>query len=56
MVDRLIDAVRLYAERDDGGVRARVVAEQWIRYRNYREKVTSGVYPPPTQRGPAVLE
>jgi hypothetical protein len=56
MVDRLIDAVRLYAKRDDGGLRARVVAEQWIRYRNYREKVASGEYPPPSQRGPAVLE
>ena len=56
MVDRLVDAVRLYAERDDGGRRARVVAEQWIRYRNYREKVASGECPPPTQHGPAVLE
>lgn len=56
MVDRLVDAVRLYAERDDGGQRARVVAEQWIRYRNYRAKVASGEYPPPAQRGPAVLE
>jgi hypothetical protein len=37
-------------------VRARVVAEQWIRYRNYRAKVASGACPPPTQRGPAVLE
>ena len=56
MVDRLVDAVRLYAEHDDGGVRARVVAEQWIRFRNYNEKVASGEHPPPTQRGPAVLE
>jgi hypothetical protein len=56
MVDRLVDAVRLYAERDDGGVRARVVSEQWIRYRNYIGKVARGEYPPPTQRGPAVLE
>lgn len=56
MIDRLVDAVRLYADRDDGGVRARVVAEQWIRFRNYRAKVASGEYPPPTQRGPAVLE
>lgn len=56
MVDRLVDAVRLYAERDDGGVRARVVAEQWIRFRNYRARVASGEYPPPTQRGPAALE
>jgi len=56
MVDRLIDAVRLYAERDDGGVRARVVAEQWLLFRNYRDKVASGEYPPPSQRGPAVLE
>lgn len=56
MVDRLVDAVRLYAERDDGGQRARVVAEQWIRYRNYRAKVASGEYPPPKLRGPAVLE
>lgn len=56
MVDRLVDAVRLYAERDDGGQRARVVAEQWIRFRNYREKEASGEYPPSTQRGPAVLE
>lgn len=56
MVDRLVDAVRFYAERDDGGERARVVAEQWIRFRNYRAKVASGEYPPPTQRGPAVLE
>jgi len=56
MVDRLVDAVRLYADRDDGGQRARVVAEQWIRFRNYRAKVASGEYPPPSQRGPAVLE
>jgi hypothetical protein len=56
MIDRLVDAVRLYADRDDGGQRARVVAEQWIRFRNYRAKVASGEYPPPTQRGPAVLE
>lgn len=56
MVDRLVDAVRLYAERDDGGQRARVVAEQWIRYRNYRAKVADGTYPPPKLRGPAVLE
>lgn len=56
MVDRLVDAVRLYADRDDGGVRARVVAEQWVRYRNYVGKVASGEYPPPTQRGPAALE
>jgi len=56
MVDRLIDAVRLYAERDDGGVRARVVAEQWIRYRNYIGKVARGECPPPTQRGPSALE
>jgi hypothetical protein len=56
MVDRLVDAVRLYADRDDGGQRARVVAEQWIRFRNYRAKVASGEYPPPTQRGPAVFE
>jgi len=56
MVDRLVDAVRLYADRDDGGVRARVVAEQWIRFRNYRAKVASGEYRPPTQRGPAVVE
>ena len=56
MVDRLVDAVRLYAERDDGGVRARVVAEQWIRYRNYIPKVASGEYPRPGQRGPAVVE
>lgn len=56
MIDRLVDAVRLYAERDDGGERARLVAEQWIRFRNYRAKVASGEYPPPTQRGPAVLE
>jgi len=56
MVDRLVDAVRLYAERDDGGARARVVAGQWIRYRNYCAKVESGEYPPPRLRGPAVLE
>lgn len=56
MVDRLIDAVRLYAERDDGGVRARVVAEQWIRFRNYNAKVASGEYPPPTLREPAAVE
>ncbi|HEX7244089.1 MAG TPA: hypothetical protein VF245_00815 [Solirubrobacterales bacterium] len=56
MVDRLVDAVRLYADRDDGGVRARVVAGQWIRFRNYRAKVASGECPPPTQRGPTVLE
>lgn len=56
MVDRLVDAVRLYAVRDDGGVRARVVAEQWIRYRNYLGKVASGEYPRPSQRGPAVVE
>ena len=56
MVDRLVDAVRLYVERDDGGVRARVVAEQWIRFRNYRAKVASGELPAPTQRGPAVPE
>jgi len=45
--------VRLYAERDDGGLRARIVAEQWIRYRSYRAKVASGEYPPPKLRGPA---
>jgi hypothetical protein len=56
MVDRLVDAVRLYAERDDGGARARVVAEQWIRYRNHVGKVARGECPPPTQRGPAALE
>ncbi len=56
MVDRLVDAVRFYVERDDGGRRARVVAEQWIRFRNYDAKVASGEYPPPSQRGPAVLE
>ena len=56
MVDRLVDAVRLYAERDDGGQRARVVVEQWIRYRNYRDRVADGTYPPPTLGGPAVLE
>lgn len=56
MVDRLVHAVRLYAEQDDGGVRARVVAEQWIRYCNYRGKVARGECPPPAQRGPAVLE
>lgn len=56
MVDRLVDAVRLYAERDDGGVRARVVAEQWIRYRNYVGKLARGEAPAPRQRGAAVLE
>jgi hypothetical protein len=56
MIDRLVDAVRLYVDQDDGGARARVVAEQWIRFRNYRAKVVSGEYPPPTLRGPAVLE
>jgi hypothetical protein len=56
MIDRLVDAVRFYVERDDGGRRARVVAEQWIRFRNYDAKVASGEYPPPSQRGPAVLE
>lgn len=56
MVDRLVDAVRLYAERDDGGVRARVVAEQWIRFRNYQGKVASREYPPPALREPAVVE
>lgn len=56
MVDRLVDAVRLYADHDDGGHRARVVAEQWIRYRNYRAKVADGSYPPPKLRGPVVLE
>jgi hypothetical protein len=56
MVDRLVDAVRLYADRDDGGQRARIVAEQWIRFRNYRAKVASGEFPPPKLRGPAVLE
>ena len=56
MVDRLVDAVRLYIDHDDGGLRARVVAGQWIRYRNYRAKVASGEYPPPKLRGPAVLE
>ncbi len=56
VVDRLVGAVRLYADRDDGGVRARTVAEQWVRYRNYIAKVARGEYPPPTQRGPAVLE
>jgi hypothetical protein len=56
MIDRLVGAVRLYAERDDGGERARLVAEQWIRFRNYRAKVAAGEYPPPTQRGPAVPE
>jgi hypothetical protein len=56
MVDRLVDAVRLYVDHDDGGLRARVVAEQWIRFRNYRGKVVSGEYPPPTLRGPAMLE
>lgn len=56
MVDRLVDAVRFYVERDDGGRRARVVAEQWIKFCNYEAKVASGEYPPPSQRGPAVLE
>jgi len=56
MVDRLVDAVRLYAERDDGGARARVVAEQGIRFRNYNAKVASGEYPPPTLREPAAVE
>jgi len=56
MVDRLVDAVRFYVERDDGGRRARIVAEQWIKFRNYDAKVASGEYPPPSQRGPAVLE
>ncbi|HEU5105227.1 MAG TPA: hypothetical protein VFU11_05255 [Solirubrobacterales bacterium] len=56
MVDRLVDAVRLYADHDDGGQRARVVAEQWVRFRNYRGKVCSGEYPPPSLRGPAILE
>jgi hypothetical protein len=56
MVDRLVDAVRFYVERDDGGRRARVVAEQWIKFRNYDAKVVSGEYPPPSQCGPAVLE
>lgn len=54
MVDRLVDAVRLYADHDDGGQRARVAAEQWIRFRNYRAKVASGEYPPPRPRDPAV--
>lgn len=56
MVDRLVDAVRLYADRDDGGVRARCVAGQWLRFRNYRAKVVSGEYPPPTLRSPVALE
>jgi len=56
MVDRLVDAVRLYADHDDGGLRARVVAEQWLRFRNYRAKVVVGEYPPPKLRGPGVLE
>lgn len=56
MVDRLVDVVRLYADHDDGGVRARAVAKQWILFRNYRGKVARGEYPPPSQRGPAVLE
>lgn len=56
MVDRLIDAVRLYAQHDDGGVRARIVAEQYIGYCNYRTKVASGEYPPPTLTGTPVLE
>jgi hypothetical protein len=56
MVDRLVDAVRLYADRDDGGVRARCVAGQWLRFRNYRAKVVAGEYPPPTQRSPVALE
>lgn len=56
MVDRLVDAVRFYACSEDGGMRARVVAEQWIHFRAYDAKVASGEYPPPSQRGPAVLE
>ncbi|HEY5052532.1 MAG TPA: hypothetical protein VII45_03900 [Solirubrobacterales bacterium] len=56
MVDRLVQALRLYIERDDGGERARVVLGQWIRYRHYLSKVAAGEYPPPTQRGPAALE
>jgi hypothetical protein len=56
MVDRLVHAARLYAERDDGGQRARVVAEQWIRYRNYVGKLARGEAPAPRQRGAAVLE
>jgi hypothetical protein len=56
MIDRLVDVVRLYADHDDGGVRARVVATQWIHFRNYRGKVARGEYPPPSQRGPAVVE
>jgi len=56
MVDRLVDAVRLYAACDDGGVRARAVAEQWVRFRNYRAKVVAGEYPPPAQSSPAAVE
>jgi hypothetical protein len=56
MVDRLVDVVRMYADHDDGGVRARVVAKQWILFRNYRGKVARGEYPTPSQHGPAVVE
>jgi hypothetical protein len=56
MVDRLVDALRLYVEQDDGGQRARVVLEQWIRACNYRDEVARGECPPPTQRRPAKLE
>lgn len=56
MVDRLVAALRLYGDRDDGGLAARVVLAQWIRFRNYYSKVASGEYPPPTQRRPAEVE
>ena len=56
MVDRLVGAVRLYAAEDDGGRRARVVAEQWIRYRNHLGKLARGEAPPPSERGEARAE
>jgi len=45
MLDRLVGCVRGYVDEDDGGRRARVVLEQWIRYRNYMSKRARGEVP-----------
>lgn len=48
MLDRLVAALRVYVDRDDGGFLARVVLDQWLRFRNYRGRVARGELPPPS--------
>lgn len=48
MIDRLVAALRLYKDRDDGGLVAHRVLDQFLRYRNYRDKVAKGELPPPS--------